>query len=276
MISKKPADVIFQDCIDDPIERHDRAEPDQQFSAGKRPCQHIHSAFCGKCCHKDAAGNRSFRVCIRKPGVERRHGRIQQESKKYEFGSKRSKIKNLKCYRSGGCRVHDNPAQQDTPSEEMHKDIPKSRLQGPIRSSKPDQKDRGNRHDLPEDEEREQIAGKDYAKSASHIEKRSHVLCIVLYVERIDHPNKRHDYKDIGKNHAELVYPAQDKLKIQELVCPIGAVGHIHQIHESNGRNQQHKRLFEYSYSDQRDQKRSDNINKCGRHDINHNNPLFS
>ena len=67
VIGQKPSYIVFQNSIDNAVDRHYDAEPYENVRPGKTPRKGVYRALCRERRHKDGAAYRCLRVGVRKP-----------------------------------------------------------------------------------------------------------------------------------------------------------------------------------------------------------------
>ena len=107
--------------------------------------------------------------------------------------------------RSGGVDADQNPRQEDEAGEDLDEQIAHAGAVGALGVAPENEKDGAKRQQLPENEERDQIAGEDRAERAPRIEQAGDVLAGVLDVSGEEKGDEGGERKEIAEEQAELV-----------------------------------------------------------------------
>jgi len=85
--------------------------------------------------------------------------------------------------------------------------------------------DRRKGQQLPEQEQGEEVPGKGDTEGGTCVDKRRHVLAVVLDVEGVHEADHGHDRKDIREDEAEPVHAAEHQLIAKNGKVAEGALG---------------------------------------------------
>ena len=101
--------------------------------------------------------------------------------------------------------------QEQQARADVDQQIARTRGDGPFALGSPDLKNRANRQQLPEDEEHNEIAGKDRAHGRARVQEAGRLLQTVAQVQRKERGEESSQVKEIAKEQAELVnsHPVQ-------------------------------------------------------------------
>ena len=67
------------------------------------------------------------------------------------------------------------------------------------------------RHQLPKEEQRQKVPGKDRAQRSTCVTRCRYMLRVIVHVDGVDHPDERQQREDAREQQTESVYPAEDE-----------------------------------------------------------------
>ena len=73
MIRQNSPGIIFNHSISNTVKSHNGAQNHQDFKSRESPGQHIDGSLGCKGAHKYSTGYRRLGICVRQPGMNRRH-----------------------------------------------------------------------------------------------------------------------------------------------------------------------------------------------------------
>ena len=155
--------------------------------------------------------------------------------------------------RPGGGPVERDPADQTQSPEDMNQQIAEAGGYGARLAAQPHEERGGHGHELPEQEQRQEVPGEAGSERRARVRQRRHVLRGVIHVKRVDHPDEREESEDVRKDQAEAIDAAEDELLSQEGNRAVDARLHQDAVDQSEGR-QQHHRDASAAASEQRQQ----------------------
>src|ERR1035441_10293290 len=80
----------------------------------------------------------------------------------------------------------------------------------------PDQEHGGEGHQLPEEEQGDEVARVDAADGPGDVEPRSDVLRVLLYVQAVKRPENAHQAHDVTEDRADGIHSAKDHRPLVE------------------------------------------------------------
>jgi hypothetical protein len=122
----------------------------------------------------------------------------------------------------------------------LHDQIAHAGAIGAFAASGPDQEHRGDRRALPEDEQRDEVAGEHRRHRASGVDQRRDVLQRVFEVAGVKQAEKGGDQEDGAEGRTQPVDPQGDEGEIEHPDPAELALGQAHEIGEGHDRQRQH------------------------------------
>ena len=80
--------VVLQHGIDHAVEGHDDAQQQQDFHSGKAAAEGIDRGLGGEGAEENRTGDGGLAVGVRQPGMQGRHGGVEEEADQYQPGGK--------------------------------------------------------------------------------------------------------------------------------------------------------------------------------------------
>ena len=229
MVGEQAAAVVLQHGIHDAVEGHDDAQRNEDLHAREPAAEGVNSRLGGEGAHEHRPVEGGLAVSVRQPRVQRRHGGVEDEAGHDEI--------------NGGGRVVDvqlveGPAvarriamehdagQQQHATGNVHEQIAVSRAQRFTPAPEPDQEHRGERHQLPEQEQGDEVARIDAADGPGDIEPGGDVLGVVLDVQAVKRAQDAHQAHDVAEDRAERIHAAKDECPVEEMHLAEFPAGH--------------------------------------------------
>ena len=162
--------VVFEQRVHDAVEDHEQPDEHQQLGAGKAAQQHVHRRLRRERRQEDRAAPRRLRIGVGQPGGERRRAGVDEEAREDQPVRRRVERNAVERRRAGRGDVPDDAGHQHDAAEQMDHRVAHA---GPVRrrrSGAPDDQRRADRHQLPEHEHGEQVAGQRDADRRARID----------------------------------------------------------------------------------------------------------
>ena len=251
VVGKQAAAVVFEHGVDDAVEGHDDAQRHQDFHAGKTAAQSINGGLGGEGAHEDRAVESGFAVGVRQPGVQRRHGGIEEETDEDQVCGRSGLVHRqlledaVKGPTALGIAMPDHARQQRQAARDVHQQITQPGCGRFAPAAEPDQEHGGKGHQFPEQEQGEEISGIDGADGAGDVEPGRDVLSVVFDVHAVEGAQDAHQAHDVAKNEAELVDAAEDQFPIEELHMAEASLAHVQGAHKHQERDEQEVGLLQ-------------------------------
>ena len=224
--------VVFEQRVDDAVDRHDAAHPNERFPAFVAAEEGVDGGLRGISAEDEAAGDTGLGIGIGEPGGEGRGGRIDEEAEKNQpsagvlFGSK---IEAVEGDRPGLRDGDGKSGKEEKTAEEVDEDVAVGRTLGLLSTTRENDEGRGDGHYFPEHIERDKVAREDRAEGRPDVNKRGDVLAALFHVEGEDEGGDGVDREDVGEGFGKpvdaqegerFVHPRQDA---QGPASPLGA-----------------------------------------------------
>ena len=135
-----------------------------------------------------------------------------------------------------------------------------------------DQIGRGKRHTFPEQEQCQVVAGEYHAERTADVDECSHMLAGVRQMQRVDHPDQRHDGENGGEDDTQLVDLRDQDFLPDDLRSAV--VARLHREHGEDGqrRDQKQVRLADWP-SQEGDRQGAENEQQRGMDKVSHSSP---
>ncbi|OQB96790.1 MAG: hypothetical protein BWX86_00572 [Verrucomicrobia bacterium ADurb.Bin122] len=242
VVGEQPAAVVFQHGVHDAVQRHDHAHRHEDFQAGHAADERVNGGLGREGAEEDGAVEGRLAVGVGQPRMKRRHGGVEQEAGGDQIRGKRrvGDVERHESERAGGLVVqHDAGEQRDTAGH-VDEQVAIAGTERALASAEPDEERRGQRHEFPEEEEREEIAGVDGAERAGDVRPGSDVLGGAFHVQAVERADDRHQAHDVAEDLAEAVHAAEGQRPVEEADFAKGAVRHReHACKRGDGDEQQ-------------------------------------
>ena len=89
VIGEQPARIVLEHGIHHPVKRHHHTERHQDLKAGEPAAQGVYGGLGGERAEEHRPIERGFAVGVGKPGVQRRHRRVQEKPGQDQPGGRR-------------------------------------------------------------------------------------------------------------------------------------------------------------------------------------------
>ena len=259
--------VVFEDRIDDTIEHHIKADINQELCAGKASQQNIDRGLGGKRREKDRAAPGSFGIGVGEPGGKGRRAGIDEKACENEIAGPAVRRHGLEREITGARYLTGYPRHQQGAPQQVNGRVSKPRT-GSAPPTGPNDKCRADGHQLPEDKERYEVAGKHRADCAARINEGRSELQRPPLIERKEGAGKRHPCKDRCEKACQSIGLEWDEA-IAEVVEGNGRpVRHLPHECQSNERcHKQQRRAPEPRPGQGRQQEPRRNEHQARRHE---------
>ena len=212
------ADVVLHHCVDHAVQGHDHAEHHEDVHAGAGPRQGVDRGLGGEGAQEHGAVERGLAVGLGQPRMQRHQGRVQAQADHDQPGVE---LRVGHVHQVEGDVAHRPVAQhdarqQDDPADGVDEQVAVADRDRLRAAAEPDEEHRGKGHHLPEEEERQVVAGVDRAERSGHVEPGGHVLHRPVDVQAVESADHRHQGHDQGEHGGEFVHPAEHQLPIEE------------------------------------------------------------
>jgi hypothetical protein len=184
--------VVFQQRIDDAVEHHPQPGEDQQLLAREATQQGEDGGLGGEGREEDHAARRGLGIGVGQPGGERRRGGVDEKPGEDQPGAGVLQLDGAEGDRAGFQHVGDDARHQQDAAEQVHEHVAKPGTVGAALGRAPEHQGRGQRHDLPEHEQGDEVAGETAADRAAGIDERG---------RKLQHPRLAHGVESAGEGH---------------------------------------------------------------------------
>ena len=210
-VAQHAAQIIFNNRIEDGKHRHGRADVEQAFGAGKTARQHIDRGLGGKGAQKNRAGGRGLRVGIHQPRVQEWEGAFNANAEEDQPRGPAIDAQMPQRQRTSLLVVPRRADQKQQARADVDQEVARARGNSPFALVGPNLEDRANRQQLPEDEERDEIAGKNRTHGRARVQEAGRLLQPIFQMQREERGEEGGHVKEIAKEQAELVnaHPVQ-------------------------------------------------------------------
>ena len=196
-IGQHLAQIILDHGKEDREGRHDGADPDQLVGSGIAPRQRIDGQLGGEGREDHGAGNGGLGIGVLQPVVQEGEGAFDAEGDEDQETAQRL---DRECLVEGPATGLAGPdhrtGQQQHAGQDVDGQIAQAGLVGGIIAGAPDQEDRGDRRQLPEHEQGQQVTGKDGAQAGTGIDQSGGIGDAVLLVQAIKPVDEGGDDED--------------------------------------------------------------------------------
>ena len=228
--------VVFQQRVDDPVEDHVEADPDQQFHARKAADQHQYRDLRREGREENHAAPGGFRIGVGQPGREGRRAGVDQEAGQDQPGARTVEAEDvldrLAAEGDGLCgdNIVGDPCHQDHAAEQVDRGIAQAGGTGAGRRRRPDHQCRADRHDLPENEDRDNVAGEGDAERRAGVAIGSRQLRRPVLRQGEQPAGERHDRKNRAEQPGQPV--AAHQLEVERAGLQVRAREHPGEIEQ--------------------------------------------
>ena len=136
---------------------------------------------------------------------ERRRGHVDQEAQEDQPGGAAAQLHGLEGQAAGGGGIVGHAGHQDDAAQEVHQDVAEAGLVGAFGVGRPEHQGRAQGHDLPEDEDRDQVAGEGDADGGAGIGEGGGELQDARLAQGEERAGEGHDGEDGAEETAEGV-----------------------------------------------------------------------
>ena len=171
-IGQNAAHVVLEQRVDDAVEHHVQADRDENVGAGEPDQQREYGGLGRERRQEYRAARAGLRIGVGNPGRQRRCSGIDQEADEDQPVAEAVRLHRGELERAGLEHVRDDADHQHDAAEQVDEQVAQAGSVGALRAGRPDDDGRAERHDLPEHEHGDQIAGKGHADRRAGIDER--------------------------------------------------------------------------------------------------------
>ncbi len=271
-VGENAARVVFEQRVDNAVHDHVEADPDQYRLAGEQQDQRQYRGLGGECRQEHRAGRTRFRVGVGEPGRQRRRRGVDQDADQDHPGIEIGRQHRLDVDRTG---VHDDTLDtdlQNDAAQQVHDRVANAGGARGRRAAAPDDHGRKQRHQLPEQEQRDQVAGEAYADGAGGIGMAGGQFVPLRLAERKKPADEGHQRKNRREQAPQRT--AFDRLDdvIEERHRQDDAVGYLPHRPQRRQRRAEHRGRPPMT-AQRADQHRGGEQNQRGRQKFSHPRP---
>ena len=265
-VREDSAHVVFQQGVDDAVEHHVEADPDQNLCAGKADQQGEHGGLGGERAQKDHAARAGFRIGVGNPGGQRRSARVDQETDQDQDVGGVVRQHGSEVGVSGHAHPPYDPRHQDHAAEQVDQQVAEAGIPGAFAARRPDHQGGTQGHDLPEDEQGDQVATESHAHGGAGVHVRRDQFRQPGAAHGVGTPGECHEAEDDGEQAAARGGVHRRDPVVEKLKLDLRADGQGPNRHESQqGQGQDHAPA--HGPPDQRQDERADDQDEAGRED---------
>ncbi len=194
---------------------------------GKGPGQRVHRHLGGEGREEDRARGGRLRIGVHQPVVQEGEAGLDPEGQEDEPGGEAVQPQVFEGDAPRLVGMDQGPGQEKDTAHHVHHQIPDPGGQRPLALPGPDQEDRAQRQDLPEDEEGDEVPGEHRPQGAPCVEESGGVLkgrpLSPLQVEGEEEGQEGGQMEQVAEEETQLVHPHQGEGVAQDGDLPEGA-----------------------------------------------------
>ena len=219
-IGEHPPQVVLDDRVEDGKAGHRHADVDEHLRARKAAGERVHRDLGGEHAEVHGAGRRRLRIGIGQPVVH--EGKRALDPERCEQQQPRDAVRTDLPEREGtrGTHVDESAREQQHSGQNVGEQVAQPGAKRSGAAPRPDEAYRRERHQLPEHEERQQIAGKDRAQRRPRVDQRCDVLHAVAQVQGEQGGEEGREVKEPSEHQAEAIHPQRRELHPEPLEGP--------------------------------------------------------
>ena len=205
-VGKDTSKIVLNDCIENRENGHHRTNRDEDLGAGEAARQRVDGHLGGEGRQHDRPGDGRFWIRVLQPIVQQRESALDSKSKKDACRGRSAQAELTKRDQTCLSIVQKNANEKQHSGADLYDDVPHACAIRTFRASCPDKKDGCDRDPLPENEERNEIAGKHGTERTTCIDQSRYLLDRIALMQRVDSDNESSDKKHIAEEKTELVH----------------------------------------------------------------------
>ena len=214
MVGEKPAHVVLEDGEDDAVDGHQRPHEGDVLRPGGRPRQEVDRGLGRVHAQEDARHEVRPRVGVREPGVERDERAVHPDTE-HDQDRRPELVRRVRDpgqgpddRRAASQEEQGDAGDEKGPAEPVEEEVavPGADRLAPLL---PDQEGRGDRHELPDDEQGDPVPGKDRAERGACVQEGEEVETGRGDRRRVDDGEQGDDPEDHPDQVREAVDPQE-------------------------------------------------------------------
>ncbi len=195
------------------------------FGAGEAAQQHIHRRLGGEGGEEYGAAPRSFRVGIGQPGRQRWRSGVDQEADQDQPGGQGIGFHRVETGVARGEDLAGDPGEEDHAAGKVDRNVAPAGSPGRRRAGAPEHQRRPDRHELPEQEHGDQVAGEGDANRRAGIEEGGGNFQAAGLAQGEQATDNRHQQEDGGEQARKLVHRQRRQPVVEPFDLPQLAFG---------------------------------------------------
>jgi hypothetical protein len=246
--------------------------PAQKLGAGETARESINAELGRERGEYDGAGHGGLRIRVLQPVVQQRQRALDADRGEHQRAARALQTDAAERKRAAGIHVERGAGKEQHARAELDDDVTHAGTICPLGAARPDQQHRGDRRELPPDEQREEIAGKDRPQRRPAVDQRRDVLGRILDVQRVERREEEREDEHVAEEKAQAVDAHErerlpEQLELSEL--PVGQ----QQQPDENGRRQRQQVRCAQAPPDERHERGAQNRQQGDRDISAHSNP---
>ena len=211
VVGEEASDVVLDDREDDSVERHRDAERHQDFGPGKEPQEGIDGGLGGEGREEHRSGRGRFRIGVGQPGVEGRDRGVDGHPAEDQPERRRARNQPPQQRLAPAGQMEGDPDKEKGAAGGVDEQVAHSRPPGAGGPGLPDQRQGGEGHRLPEDEEGDPVSRQHRGDGGTGVEQRRRRFAGAHPVGSVQEPEERHDGEDQCEEQAQPVRVEPDE-----------------------------------------------------------------
>src|SRR3990170_2049345 len=272
VVREELAHVVLDQGEGHAVERHHATHEGDRLDPGLRAREEVHGGLRRVHAEEDARGDVGARVGVREPRVERDEPDVHPRAQRDQDGGPPAgdgadrEVSRFK-------EVCSDPAREESAAEHVEEEVAEARRDR-VRAALPDEERRGDRHQLPEQEERHEVAREHRPDARTRVEEGVEVQPGAGECRGVECGQQRDQGEDVAHEEGKAVDPQEDEVGLHEADAPTRSFPQEERHGGPNGRERDEADLTRASPQEEKEGRAKEVDEEWRDEDAHGNNPL--